>query len=105
MLPVALGVLFGRRTTLALYEIIAGITASLSVILFSLQNSTRFGDRNLWQLQGLEQCQTARPQHHHDYWYVADSHHIRLFVGCDLWPGLPGVWAGTLLDNGFSWLF
>ena len=41
----------------------------------------------------------------YDRWHVADSNHYRLLAGVTFGLGLPGVWAGTLLDNGFRWLF
>ena len=39
------------------------------------------------------------------YRHVGDSDWLRLSDGVSLGWGLPGIWAGTLLDNGFRWIF
>ena len=36
---------------------------------------------------------------------MGDSDWLRLSDGLILGWGLPGIWAGTLLDNGFRWFF
>ena len=39
------------------------------------------------------------------YWDVVYPYRDSLSYGYCSWLGLPGIWAGTLLDNGFRWLF
>ena len=106
MLPVALGIFaFGRPLT-SLYTNNSGaITASLLVILFSLLGTPMAVGTvictALWQ--GLGNARLPFYATTIGMWLIRIISGYLLGVTFGL--GLPGVWAGTLLDNGFRWLF
>lgn len=106
MLPVALGIFaFGRPLTLLYTDNSGAITASLLVILFSLLGTPMAVGTVIytavWQGRG-----NARLPF---YATTIGMWLIRIIsgylLGVTFGLGLPGVWAGTLLDNGFRWLF
>lgn len=106
MLPVALGVFaFGRPLT-SLYTNNSGaITASLLVILFSLLGTPMAVGTVIYTAlwQGLGNARLPFYATTIGMWLIRIISGYLLGVTFGL--GLPGVWAGTLLDNGFRWLF
>jgi len=106
MLPVALGIFaFGRPLT-SLYTNNSGaITASLLVILFSLLGTPMAVGTVIYTAlwQGLGNARLPFYATTIGMWLIRIISGYLLGVTFGL--GLPGVWAGTLLDNGFRWLF
>ncbi|QXA18750.1 MATE family efflux transporter [Streptococcus gordonii] len=106
MLPVALGIFaFGRPLT-SLYTNNSGaITASLLVILFSLLGTPMAVGTVIYTAvwQGLGNARLPFYATTIGMWMIRIISGYLLGVTFGL--GLPGVWAGTLLDNGFRWLF
>ena len=106
MLPVALGIFaFGRPLT-SLYTNNSGaITASLLVILFSLLGIPMAVGTVIYTAlwQGLGNARLPFYATTIGMWLIRIISGYLLGVTFGL--GLPGVWAGTLLDNGFRWLF
>ena len=106
MLPVALGIFaFGRPLT-SLYTNNSGaITASLLVILFSLLGTPMAVGTVIYTAlwQGLVNARLPFYATTIGMWLIRIISGYLLGVTFGL--GLPGVWAGTLLDNGFRWLF
>ena len=106
MLPVALGIFaFGRPLT-SLYTNNSGaITASLLVILFSLLGTPMAVGTVIYTAlwQGLGNARLPFYATTIGMWLSRIISGYLLGVTFGL--GLPGVWAGTLLDNGFRWLF
>ena len=47
----------------------------------------------------------VQPDHVHLVVFVPPKVSISDLMGIVLGWGLPGIWAGTLLDNGFRWIF
>ena len=106
MLPVALGIFaFGRPLTSLYTDNSGAITASLLVILFSLLGTPMAVGTvihtALWQ--GLGNARLPFYATTIGMWLIRIISGYLLGVTFGL--GLPGVWAGTLLDNGFRWLF
>lgn len=106
MLPVALGIFaFGRPLT-SLYTNNSGaITSSLLVILFSLLGTPMAVGTVIYTAlwQGLGNARLPFYATTIGMWLIRIISGYLLGVTFGL--GLPGVWAGTLLDNGFRWLF
>ncbi|MCY7143269.1 MATE family efflux transporter [Streptococcus gordonii] len=106
MLPVALGIFaFGRPLT-SLYTNNSGaITASLLVILFSLLGTPMAVGTVIYTAlwQGLGNARLPFYATTIGMWLIRII--SGYLLGVTLGLGLPGVWAGTLLDNGFRWLF
>ena len=106
MLPVALGIFaFGRPLT-SLYTNNSGaITASLLVILFSLLGTPMAVGTVIYTAlwQGLGNARLPFYATTIGMWLIRII--TGYFLGVTFGFGLPGVWAGTLLDNGFRWLF
>ena len=106
MLPVALGIFaFGRPLTLLYTDNSGAITASLLVILFSLLGTPMTVGTVIYTAvwQGLGNARLPFYATTIGMWLIRIIAGYVLGVTCGL--GLPGVWAGTLLDNGFRWLF
>lgn len=106
MLPVALGIFaFGRPLT-SLYTNNSGaITASLLVILFSLLGTPMAVGTVIYTAlwQGLGNARLPFYATTIGMWLIRIV--AGYLLGVTFGLGLPGVWAGTLLDNGFRWLF
>ena len=106
MLPVALGIFaFGRPLTLLYTDNSGAITASLLVILFSLLGTPMTVGTVIYTAvwQGLGNARLPFYATTIGMWLIRIISGYLLGVTFGL--GLPGVWAGTLLDNGFRWLF
>ncbi|RSJ30447.1 MATE family efflux transporter [Streptococcus gordonii] len=106
MLPVALGIFaFGRPLTLLYTDNSGAITASLLVILFSLLGTPMAVGTVIYTAvwQGLGNARLPFYTTTIGMWLIRIISGYLLGVTFGL--GLPGVWAGTLLDNGFRWLF
>lgn len=106
MLPVALGIFaFGRPLTLLYTDNSGAITASLLVILFSLLGIPMAVGTVIYTAvwQGLGNARLPFYATTIGMWLIRIISGYLLGVTFGL--GLPGVWAGTLLDNGFRWLF
>ena len=106
MLPVALGIFaLGRPLTLLYTDNSGAITASLSVILFSLLGTPMAVGTVIYTAvwQGLGNARLPFYATTIGMWLIRIVSGYLLGVTFGL--GLPGVWAGTLLDNGFRWLF
>ncbi|KXT70464.1 Multi antimicrobial extrusion (MATE) family transporter [Streptococcus gordonii] len=106
MLPVALGIFaFGRPLTLLYTDNSGAITASLLVILFSLLGTPMTVGTVIYTAvwQGLGNARLPFYATTVGMWLIRIISGYLLGVTFGL--GLPGVWAGTLLDNGFRWLF
>ena len=106
MLPVALGIFaFGRPLTLLYTDNSGAITASLLVILFSLLGTPMAVGTVIYTAvwQGLGNARLPFYATTIGMWLIRIISGYLLGVTFGL--GLPGVWAGTLLDNGFRWLF
>ena len=106
MLPVALGIFaFGRPLTLLYTDNSGAITASLLVTLFSLLGTPMAVGTVIYTAvwQGLGNARLPFYATTVGMWLIRIITGYLLGVSFGL--GLPGVWAGTLLDNGFRWLF
>ena len=106
MLPVALGIFaFGRPLTLLYTDNSGAITASLSVMLFSLLGTPMAVGTVIYTAiwQGLGNARLPFYATTLGMWLIRIVVGYLLGVTCGL--GLPGVWTGMLLDNGFRWLF
>ena len=106
MLPVALGIFaFGRPLTMLYTDNSGAITASLLVILFSLLGTPMAVGTVIYTAvwQGLGNARLPFYATTIGMWLIRIISGYLLGVTFGL--GLPGVWAGTLLDNGFRWLF
>ena len=106
MLPVSLGIYaLGRPLTLLYTDNSGAITASLSVILFSLLGTPMAAGTVIYTAvwQGLGNARLPFYATTIGMWLIRIISGYLLGVTFGL--GLPGVWAGTLLDNGFRWLF
>ena len=106
MLPVALGIFaFGRPLTSLYTNNTGAITASLLVILFSLLGTPMAVGTVIYTAlwQGLGNARLPFYATTIGMWLIRIISGYLLGVTFGL--GLPGVWAGTLLDNGFRWLF
>ena len=106
MLPLALGIFaLGRPLTLLYTDNSGAITASLSVILFSLLGTPMAAGTVIYTAvwQGLGNARLPFYATTIGMWLIRIVSGYLLGVTFGL--GLPGVWAGTLLDNGFRWLF
>lgn len=106
MLPLALGIFaLGRPLTLLYTGNSGAITASLSVILFSLLGTPMAAGTVIYTAvwQGLGNARLPFYATTIGMWLIRIISGYLLGVTFGL--GLPGVWAGTLLDNGFRWLF
>ena len=106
MLPVALGIFaFGRPLTLLYTDNSGAITASLLVILFSLLGTPMAVGTVIYIAvwQGLGNARLPFFATTIGMWLIRII--TGYLLGVTFGLGLPGVWAGTLLDNGFRWLF
>ena len=106
MLPVALGIFaLGRPLTLLYTDNSGAITASLSVILFSLLGTPMTVGTVIYTAvwQGLGNARLPFYATTVGMWLIRII--TGYLLGVTFGLGLPGVWAGTLLDNGFRWLF
>ena len=106
MLPVALGIFaFGRPLTLLYTDNSGAITASLLVILFSLLGTPMAVGTVIYTAvwQGLGNARLPFYATAIGMWLIRIV--TGYLLGVTFGLGLPGVWAGTLLDNGFRWLF
>ena len=106
MLPVALGIFaLGRPLTLLYTDNSGAITASLSVILFSLLGTPMTVGTVIYTAvwQGLGNARLPFYATTVGMWLIRII--TGYLLGVTFGFGLPGVWAGTLLDNGFRWLF
>ncbi|MBZ2132606.1 MATE family efflux transporter [Streptococcus gordonii] len=106
MLPVALGIFaFGRPLTLLYTDNSGAITASLLVILFSLLGTPMAVGTVIYTAiwQGLGNARLPFYATTIGMWLIRIV--AGYLLGVTFGLGLPGVWAGTLLDNGFRWLF
>ena len=106
MLPLALTIfLFGSPLT-ALYTKDSGaLAASLSVILFSLLGTPLTAGTVIYTAvwQGLGNARLPFYATTIGMWVIRIG--TGYLMGVTLGWGLPGIWAGTLLDNGFRWIF
>ena len=106
MLPLALTIfLFGSPLT-ALYTKDPGaLAASLSVILFSLLGTPLTAGTVIYTAvwQGLGNARLPFYATTIGMWVIRIG--SGYLMGVSLGWGLPGIWAGTLLDNGFRWIF
>ena len=106
MLPVALGIFaLGRPLTLLYTDNSGAITASLSVILFSLLGTPMTVGTVIYTAvwQGMGNARLPFYATTVGMWLIRII--TGYLLGVTFGLGLPGVWAGTLLDNGFRWLF
>ena len=106
MLPVALGIFaFGRPLTLLYTDNSGAITASLSVILFSLLGTPMAVGTVIYTAiwQGLGNARLPFYATTVGMWLIRIV--VGYLLGVTFGLGLPGVWTGMLLDNGFRWLF
>ena len=106
MLPLALGIfVLGRPLTLLYTDNSGAITASLSVILFSLLGTPMTVGTVIYTAvwQGLGNARLPFYATTVGMWLIRII--TGYLLGVTFGFGLPGVWAGTLLDNGFRWLF
>ena len=106
MFPLALTIfLFGSPLT-ALYTKDPGaLAASLSVILFSLLGTPLTAGTVIYTAvwQGLGNARLPFYATTIGMWVIRIG--SGYLMGVVLGWGLPGIWAGTLLDNGFRWFF
>ena len=106
MFPLALTIfLFGSPLT-ALYTMDPGaLAASLSVILFSLLGTPLTAGTVIYTAvwQGLGNARLPFYATTIGMWVIRIG--SGYLMGVVLGWGLPGIWAGTLLDNGFRWFF
>ena len=106
MFPLALTIfLFGNPLT-ALYTKDPGaLVASLSVILFSLLGTPLTAGTVIYTAvwQGLGNARLPFYATTIGMWVIRIG--SGYLMGVVLGWGLPGIWAGTLLDNGFRWFF
>ena len=106
MLPVALGIFaFGRPLTLLYPDNSGAITASLSVMLFSLLGTPMAVGTVIYTAiwQGLGNSRLPFYATTVGMWLIRII--AGYLLGVTFGLGLPGVWTGMLLDNGFRWLF
>ncbi|MGT2847049.1 MATE family efflux transporter [Streptococcus massiliensis] len=106
MLPLALAVfLFGQPLTLLFTDNSGAVTASLSVILFSLLGVPMTAGTLIYTAlwQGLGNAKLPFYATTIGMWLIRIV--LGYLLGVTLGLGLPGVWTGTLVDNGFRWLF
>jgi multi antimicrobial extrusion (MATE) family transporter, putative len=106
MLPVALGIFaFGRPLTLLYTDNSGAITASLSVMLFSLLGTPMAVGTVIYTAiwQGLGNARLPFYATTVGMWLIRIV--VGYLLGVTFGLGLPGVWTGMLLDNGFRWLF
>ena len=106
MLPLALGIFaLGRPLTLLYTDNSGAITASLLVILFSLLGTPMTVGTVIYTAvwQGLGNARLPFYVTTVGMWLIRII--TGYLLGVTFGLGLPGVWAGTLLDNGFRWLF
>ena len=106
MFPLALTIfLFGSPLT-ALYTMDPGaLAASLSVISFSLLGTPLTAGTVIYTAvwQGLGNARLPFYATTIGMWVIRIG--SGYLMGVVLGWGLPGIWAGTLLDNGFRWFF
>ena len=106
ILPVALGIFaFGRPLTLLYTDNSGAITASLSVMLFSLLGTPMAVGTVIYTAiwQGLGNARLPFYATTVGMWLIRII--AGYLLGVTFGLGLPGVWTGMLLDNGFRWLF
>ena len=106
MLPIALGIFFGGTLLTHLYtQDTKAVEASLSVVLFSLLGTPFTAGTVIYTAvwQGLGNGKLPFYATTIGMWVIRIG--AGYLLGVTLGLGLPGVWTGTLLDNGFRWLF
>ena len=106
MLPIALGIFFGGTFLTQLYtQDTKAVEASLSVVLFSLLGAPFTAGTVIYTAvwQGLGNGKLPFYATTIGMWVIRIG--AGYLLGVTLGLGLPGVWTGTLLDNGFRWLF
>ena len=106
MLPIALGIFFGGTLLTYLYtQDVKAVEASLSVVLFSLLGTPFTAGTVIYTAvwQGLGNGKLPFYATTIGMWVIRIG--AGYLLGVTLGFGLPGVWTGTLLDNGFRWLF
>lgn len=106
MLPIALGIFFGGTLLTHLYtQDTKAVEASLSVVLFSLLGTPFTAGTVIYTAvwQGLGNGKLPFYATTIGMWVIRIG--AGYLLGVTLGFGLPGVWTGTLLDNGFRWLF
>ncbi|MDU3001029.1 MULTISPECIES: MATE family efflux transporter [Streptococcus] len=106
MLPIALGIFFGGTFLTHLYTQDAkAVEASLSVVLFSLLGTPFTAGTVIYTAvwQGFGNGKLPFYATTIGMWIIRIG--AGYLLGVTLGFGLPGVWTGTLLDNGFRWLF
>lgn len=106
MLPLALGIFaLGRPLTLLYTDNSGALSASLLVVLFSLLGVPMTVGTVIYTAvwQGLGNARLPFYATTIGMWLIRIGAGYLLGIVWGL--GLPGVWAGTLLDNGFRWLF
>ena len=106
MLPIALSIFFGGTLLTHLYtQDVKAVEASLSVVLFSLLGTPFTAGTVIYTAvwQGLGNGKLPFYATTIGMWVIRIG--AGYLLGVTLGFGLPGVWTGTLLDNGFRWLF
>ncbi|MGT2951217.1 MATE family efflux transporter [Streptococcus cuniculi] len=106
MLPVALLMFaFGRPLTYLYTQDSGAVAASLLVVLFSLLGVPFTAGTVIYTAvwQGLGNGKLPFYATTMGMWVIRIG--LGYLLGVTLQLGLPGIWAGTLLDNAFRWLF
>ena len=106
MFPLALTIfLFGSPLTAFYTKDSGALTASLSVILFSFLGTPMTAGTVIYTAvwQGLGNGRLPFYATTIGMWVIRIG--TGYLMGVILGWGLPGIWAGTLLDNGFRWFF
>mgnify|MGYP001763528791 FL=1 len=94
-----------RPLTLLYTDNSGAITASLSVMLFSLLGTPMAVGTVIYTAiwQGLGNARLPFYATTVGMWLIRIV--VGYLLGVTFGLGLPGVWTGMLLDNGFRWLF
>ena len=106
MLPIALGIFFWGTLLTHLYtQDTKAVEASLSVVLFSLLGTPFTAGTVIYTAvwQGLGNGKLPFYATTIGMWVILNWSRLSAWSNPWLWPSR--VWTGTLLDNGFRWLF